>query len=73
MQCPGHKLSSSRLAKLALAIAAALPGTGQAEAGDAAGYDAKASKAHDEEVGEESPLAAAYRAGKADAMGGLPG
>ena len=36
MQCPGHKLSSSRLAKLALAIAAALPGTGQAEAGDAA-------------------------------------
>jgi len=36
MQCPGHKLSSSRLAKLALAIAAALPGTSQAEAGDAA-------------------------------------
>jgi len=41
-------------------------------AGTAAGYDATASKAHDEEVGEESPLAAAYRAGKADAMGGLP-
>ena len=36
MKCSGHKLSSSRLAKLALAIAAALPGTSQAEAGDAA-------------------------------------
>jgi len=45
----------------------------QAEAGTAAGYDAKASKTHDEEVGEESPLAKAYRSGKADAMGGLPG
>ena len=45
----------------------------KAEAGAAAGYDAKASKAHDEEVGEESPLAKAYRSGKADAMGGLPG
>jgi len=44
----------------------------KAEAGAAAGYDAKASKAHDEEVGEESPLAKAYRSGKADAMGGLP-
>ena len=45
----------------------------KAAAGAAAGYDAKASKAHDEEVGEESPLAKAYRSGKADAMGGLPG
>ncbi len=44
----------------------------QAEAGAAAGYDAKASKAHDDEVGEESPLAKAYREGKADSMGGLP-
>ncbi len=44
----------------------------QAEAGAAAGYDASASKAHDEEVGEESPLAKAYREGKTDAMGGLP-
>ena len=44
----------------------------EAEAAAAAGYDAKASKAHDEEVGEESPLAKAYRSGKADAMGGLP-
>ena len=44
----------------------------EAAAGAAAGYDAKASKAHDEEVGEESPLAKAYREGKADAMGGLP-
>ena len=44
----------------------------QAEAGVAAGYDAKASKAHDDEVGEESPLAKAYREGKADAMGGFP-
>jgi hypothetical protein len=45
----------------------------EAAAGAAAGYEAKASKAHDEEVGEESPLAKAYRSGKADAMGGLPG
>jgi hypothetical protein len=44
----------------------------EAAAGAAAGYDAQASKAHDEEVGEESPLAKAYREGKADAMGGLP-
>jgi len=44
----------------------------QAAAGAASGYDAKASKAHDDEVGEESPLAKAYRSGKADAMGGLP-
>ena len=44
----------------------------KAAAGDAAGYDAKAAKAHDEEVGEESPLAKAYREGKADAMGGPP-
>jgi len=43
-----------------------------AEAGAAAGYDTTASKAHDEEVGEESPLAKAYREGKSDAMGGLP-
>ena len=44
----------------------------QSAAGAAAGYDASASKAHDDEVGEESPLAKAYREGKADAMGGLP-
>jgi len=44
----------------------------EAAAGAAVGYDAKASKAHDDEVGEESPLAKAYREGKADAMGGLP-
>ncbi|MFH1531083.1 MAG: hypothetical protein ABIK09_10170 [Pseudomonadota bacterium] len=44
----------------------------QAAAGVAAGYDAQASKAHDDEVGEESPLAKAFREGKADAMGGLP-
>ena len=44
----------------------------EAAAGAASGYDAKASKAHDDEVGEESPLAKAYRSGKADAMGGLP-
>ena len=44
----------------------------EAAAGAAAGYDAKASKAHDDEVGEESPLAKAYREGKSDAMGGPP-
>ena len=44
----------------------------EAAAGAASGYDTKASKAHDDEVGEESPLAKAYRSGKANAMGGLP-
>jgi hypothetical protein len=34
--------------------------------------DTAASDAHDEEAGEESRLAAAFRQGKADAMGGLP-
>jgi len=43
----------------------------EAAAGAAAGYD-KASKAHDAEAGEESPLAKAYRSGKSDAMGGAP-
>jgi len=43
------------------------------EAKDAIGYDdSAASEAHDEEAGEESPLAAAFRQGKADAMGGMP-
>ena len=32
----------------------------------------QAGTAHDAEVGEEDPLAAAYRAGKSDAMGGPP-
>jgi hypothetical protein len=43
------------------------------EAKEAIGYDdSAASEAHDEEAGEESPLAAAFRQGKADAMGGMP-
>jgi len=34
--------------------------------------DSKASDAHDKEVGTEDPLAAEYRKGKSDAMGGTP-
>lgn len=34
--------------------------------------DEEAEQTHDEEIGEESPLAKAFRQGKADAMGGLP-
>jgi len=34
--------------------------------------DTAASEAHDDETGEESPLAKAYRQGKSDAMGGMP-
>jgi hypothetical protein len=40
------------------------------EAKEAVGYS---EAAHTAEVGEEDPLAAAFRQGKADAMGGLPG
>jgi len=42
------------------------------EAKKAIGYDSAASGAHDGETGKESPLAAAFRQGKADAMGGMP-
>lgn len=44
----------------------------QAAAGTAAGHDAQAAAAHEEEAGEESALAKAFRQGKADAMGGPP-
>ena len=44
----------------------------QDEAQAAAEADRQANDAHDEAVGEEDPLTAAYRAGKSDAMGGGP-
>ena len=43
-----------------------------AKAEEATKSDSQANADHDEAVGEEDPLAAAYRAGKSDAMGGGP-